>query len=76
MLSCDDALILSSIRNNKVYMIYKTCIINDPLGQTHSLASSEHCFRFKFLLFLKSGDGQTDGRHVQKTMIIIGRDCG
>ena len=23
---------------------YKTGVINDPLGQTHSLASSEHCF--------------------------------
>ena len=34
----------------------KTGVINDPLGQTHSLASSEHCF------VLKSGDGWTDGR--------------
>ena len=24
----------------------KTGVINDPLGQTHSLASSEYCFRF------------------------------
>ena len=30
---------------------YKTDVINDPLGQTHSLASSEHCFRLKFVLF-------------------------
>ena len=29
----------------------KTCVINDPLGQTHSLASSEHCFRLKVVLF-------------------------
>ena len=37
----------------------KTCVINDPLGQTHSLASSDHYF----LLFWKVG---IDGRHVQK----------
>ena len=24
---------------------------NDPLGQTHNLAISEHCFRLKFVLF-------------------------
>ena len=40
----------------------KTGVINDPLGQTHSLGSSEHCFRLKFVLFWKSGDGRTDGR--------------
>ena len=44
------------------------CAINDPLGQTHSPASSEHFFRFKFVL--KSGDRRTDGRtngqHVQE----------
>ena len=28
----------------------KTGVINDPLGQTHSFASSEHCFRLKFVL--------------------------
>ena len=27
---------------------HKTGVINDPLGQTHSLASSEHCFHLKF----------------------------
>ena len=38
---------------------YKTGVINDPLGQTHSLASSEH--RFHFVLFEKSiDDGRTD----------------
>ena len=25
-------------------------LINDPLGHTHSLASSEHCFRLKLVL--------------------------
>ena len=40
---------------------YKTGVINDPLGQTHILASSEHCFRLKFVLFCKVGtDGRTD----------------
>ena len=29
----------------------KTRVINDPLGQIHSLASSKHCFRLKFVLF-------------------------
>ena len=29
---------------------YKTAVINDPLGQTHSLANSEHCFHLKFVL--------------------------
>ena len=59
----------------------KTGVINDPFGQTHSLASSEHCFRFKFLLFWKVGtDGRTNGRHVQKQWSLpdmtVGRPCG
>ena len=29
----------------------KTGVINDSLGQSHSLASSENCFRMKFVLF-------------------------
>ena len=28
---------------------YKTDVIDDPLGQTHSFASSEHRFRLKFV---------------------------
>ena len=48
----------------------KTGFINDPLGQTHSLASSEHCFA----RFWKLG---TDVRTtLAKTMILTGRDCG
>ena len=38
-----------------------TCVINDPLGQTHSPTSSY--FQTTFVLFydiLKSGDGRTD----------------
>ena len=43
----------------------KTGVINDPLGQTHSLASSEHCFLlFCFARFEKWG--RTDGQHVRK----------
>ena len=34
--------VVPSCQNN----FYKTGVINDPLGQIHSLASSEHCFRF------------------------------
>ena len=42
--------------------IDKRCVINDPLGQTHSPTSSDH-FIFKRRLFcdiLKSGDRHTD----------------
>ena len=51
---------------NKIGVIY------DPLGKTHSHASSEHCF----LLFCSSRFekwGRTDG---PKTMIPTGRDFG
>ena len=50
----------------------KTGVINDSLGQTHSLAS----FHLKFVLFLKV---RTDERTIcAKTMITTGRgrDCG
>ena len=56
---------------------YKTGVINDPLGHTHSLASSEHCFGLKFVFILKSGDGRTHERTTcAKAMITTGRDCG
>ena len=43
----------------------KAGVINDPLGQTRGLASSEHCFHF--VLFLIVGtDGRTNGKHVRK----------
>ena len=40
-------------------------VINDPLGQAHSTANSDHYSQFKFALFcfariLKSADGRTD----------------
>ena len=36
------------------------CHIHDPLGQTHSLASNEHCFHFVlFCKIFKGGDGRT-----------------
>ena len=41
--------------------MYKTGVINDPLGQTHIFASSERCFHLTFVL--KNGDGWTDGQH-------------
>ena len=37
----------------KLLKVTKTGVINDPLGQTHSLASSEHCFRLKFVLLAR-----------------------
>ena len=40
------------------------CANNDPLGQTHGPAASDHYSRLKVVLFgkiLKSGDGRTDG---------------
>ena len=43
---------------------YKTGVINDPLGQTHSHTSSEYCFLFCFARFEKLG--RTDGQHVRK----------
>ena len=47
---------------------------NDPLGQTNSHASSEHCFLlFCFARFEKWGDGRTT---CAKTMIPTGRDFG
>ena len=53
-------------------------VINDPLGQTHSHASSKHCFCwFCFYYSLKSGDGRTDGRTTcAKTIIPTSRDFG
>ena len=40
-------------------------VINDPLGQTHNPASSDHYFHMKIVVFckiLKSGEGWTDGQ--------------
>ena len=43
----------------------KTGVINDPLGQTHSLASSEHCFLL--FCFAKCEKwGRTYGQHGRK----------
>ena len=39
----------------EIQMHDKTGVINDPLGQTHSLASSEHYFLCLVLLHLKVG---------------------
>ena len=45
---------------------YKVGVIIDPLGQTHSLASSEHCFDFVLFLLNFEKYGRTGGRHVRK----------
>ena len=47
--------------------ILTTGVINDPLGQTHSHASSEHCL----LLFCFARRMET----CAKTIIPTGRDC-
>ena len=57
----------------------KTGVINDPLGQTHSHASSDHCFLlFCFARFEKWG--WTDGQHVQKQLslpaVVVGWPSG
>ena len=66
--------------SNGVKQQEKNGVINDPLGQTHSLASSEQCFRMDIVLFcytLKSGVERTDRRTTcAKTMITTGGDCG
>ena len=41
---------------------YKTGVINDLLGQTHSLASSELCVRFVLVLLDFEKWGRTDER--------------
>ena len=43
------------------------CTINDPLGQTHSPASSDHYYRLKFVFVLQDFEkwGRTDGQHFQ-----------
>ena len=53
----------------------KTDVINDPLGQTHSHASSEHCFLlFNFSRFEKWG--RTDMCDNNNPKIPTGRDFG
>ena len=52
------------MENNR--LLQNMCVINDPLGQTHSPASVDHYSHWKFVLFreiLKSGDGR-DGQRV------------
>ena len=60
----------------------KTGVINDPLGQTHSQASSDHYFHLKIVLFYYSLKSEIviSYRYVQticvKLLITTGRDCG
>ena len=42
-----------SIRPHFSKLAKQTSKINDPLGQTHSLASNEHCFRFALFCFAR-----------------------
>ena len=57
------------------------CDINDPLGQSHSPASSDHYSRLKMVLFceiLKCRDGRTDGQTTRAKIVIttVGRPRG
>ena len=57
----------------------KTCVINDPLGQTHSPVRSDHYFHWKLFCFeiMKSGDGCKEGQAPRvKIVIAPRRDCG
>ena len=55
-------------------------VINDPLGQTHSLVNSDHYCRLSFVLFceiLKSAYVRTYGRTTRaKIVITTGCDLG
>ena len=81
MLKWDFLIVKVSLVNATVVLAYennpyKTGVINDPLGQPHSQASSEHCFLlFWFSRFEKWG--RTHGRTTcAKTMIPTDRDFG
>ena len=54
-------------------------VINDPLGQTHSTASSDHYSRLYLRDFKNFGrtDGRTDRQHMRCKNIVIttGRAC-
>ena len=63
----------SHISHHIEIIFHKTGVINDPLGQTHSLTSREYCFRFVLLDFEKWG--WTDGQRT-KIVITTGRDVG
>ena len=54
-------------------------VINDPLGQTHSPASSDNYFRLKFWFVSQDFEKweRTDIETTRaKIMITTGRDCG
>ena len=53
-------------RTSSTITEYKTCVINDPLGHTQVSPIATIIFCCLVLLDLKSGDGRTDGQHVQK----------
>ena len=63
-----------------IYSKQDTYAINDPLGQTHIHASSDHYSLLNFVLFceiLRVGThGPTYRQHVRKIVIIRGLDCG
>ena len=59
-----------------VFKWNRTCVINDPLGQTHSVASSDHYFLL-FCFARSEKWRRTDERTTcAKIVITTGRDCG
>ena len=44
----------------------KTCVINDPLGQTHCLTSSGHYFQATFVCFVLEYLEKYVRKHVRK----------
>ena len=56
-----------------LYM-YKTCVINDPLSQTHSPTSNYNYFQETFVLFWDILEKRMDT--FAKIIINTGRDCG
>ena len=61
------------VRNVKL-SLNKTGVINDPLGQTHNHANSEHCFHFVlFCYILKSGDDMCENNDPYRPWLWVGR---
>ena len=68
----------TSQRKIKITVIQDMCAINDPLGQSHSPASSDHYSRLKVALFCEIWKvGRTYGQTTCAEIVITtGRDCG
>ena len=75
----DFVLVFSFSPQNSGKLKQNMSAIIDPLGQTHSPASSDHYSHLKVLFYeiLNSGDRRTDGQTPRvKIVITTGHDCG